>query len=151
MFLKWGRCLLGDFQSEVVSDHSSDFMLRCHIYRMDRRRRNFYKYLCLLCSLQISLTSFPKSPLITRFCNVVQLTPFIVFHSLRVVLVVSSGQPIHSDGFALLLDLYEIHDSPPVAKSKKLNTKLFGLCSDKSIISHWIILNRYLLFCVYCL
>ena len=89
VFLKWGRCLLGDFQSEVVSDHSSDFMLRCHIYRMDRRRRNFYKYLCLLCSLQISLTSFPKSPLITRFCNVVQLTPFIVFHSLRVVLVVS--------------------------------------------------------------
>ena len=89
VFLKWGRCLLGDFQSEVVSDHSSDFMLRCHIYRMDRRRRNFYKYLCLLCSLQISLTSFPKSPLITRFRNVVQLTPFIVFHSLRVVLVVS--------------------------------------------------------------
>ena len=34
-------------------------------------------------------------------------------------------------------------------KSKKLSTKLFGLCSDESIISHWMILNRYLLFCVY--
>ena len=41
------------------------------------------------------------------------------------------------------------HDSPPVVKSKKLSTKLFGLCSDESIISHWMILNRYLLFCVY--
>ena len=41
------------------------------------------------------------------------------------------------------------HDSPPVIKSKKLSTKLFGLCSDESIISHWMILNRYLLFCVY--
>ena len=41
------------------------------------------------------------------------------------------------------------HNSPPVAKSKKLSTKLFGLCSDESIISHWMILNRYLLFCVY--
>ena len=34
-------------------------------------------------------------------------------------------------------------------KSKKLSTKLFGLCSDESIISHRMILNRYLLFCVY--
>ena len=34
-------------------------------------------------------------------------------------------------------------------KSKKLSTKLFGLCSNESIISHWMILNRYLLFCVY--
>ena len=41
------------------------------------------------------------------------------------------------------------HDSPPVIKSKKLSTKLFGLCSDESIISHKMILNRYLLFCVY--
>ena len=41
------------------------------------------------------------------------------------------------------------HDSLPVVKSKKLSTKLFGLCSDESIISHWMILNRYLLFCVY--
>ena len=41
------------------------------------------------------------------------------------------------------------HDSPPVIKSKKLSTKLFGLCSDESIISHRMILNRYLLFCVY--
>ena len=41
------------------------------------------------------------------------------------------------------------HNSPPVAKSKKLSTKLFGLCSDESIISHWMILNRYSLFCVY--
>ena len=39
--------------------------------------------------------------------------------------------------------------SPPVAKSKELSTKLFGLCSDESIISHWMILNRYSLFCVY--
>ena len=36
-----------------------------------------------------------------------------------------------------------------MVKSKKLSTKLFGLCSDESIISHWMILNRYLLFCVY--
>ena len=41
------------------------------------------------------------------------------------------------------------HNSPPVAKSKKLSTKLFGLCSDESIISHRMILNRYSLFCVY--
>ena len=41
------------------------------------------------------------------------------------------------------------HNSPPVIKSKKLSTKLFGLCSDESIISHWMILNRYSLFCVY--
>ena len=39
--------------------------------------------------------------------------------------------------------------SPPVAKSKELSTKLFGLCSDESIISHRMILNRYSLFCVY--
>ncbi|MED9966784.1 MAG: acyltransferase family protein, partial [Blautia sp.] len=41
------------------------------------------------------------------------------------------------------------HDSPPVIKSKKLSTKLFRLCSDESIISHRMILNRYSLFCVY--
>lgn len=34
-------------------------------------------------------------------------------------------------------------------KSKKLSTKLFRLCSDESIISHRMILNRYSLFCVY--
>ncbi len=42
-----------------------------------------------------------------------------------------------------------INNSPPVAKSKKLSSKLFGLCSDESIISHRMILNRYSLFCVY--
>ena len=41
------------------------------------------------------------------------------------------------------------HDSPPVIKSKKLSTKLFGLCSDESIISHRMILKRYSLFGVY--
>ena len=41
------------------------------------------------------------------------------------------------------------HDSPPVAKSKKLSTKLFGLYNDESIISHRMILKRYSLFGVY--
>ena len=41
------------------------------------------------------------------------------------------------------------HDSPPVAKSKKLSTKLFGLYSDESIIPYLMILKRYSLFCVY--
>ena len=80
-----------NFQSEIVSasDHGSDFILRCHIYRMDCRRGNFYKCLCMIRSFQVSLTDFPESPVITRFCNVVELTPFIDFHSLRTVLAVS--------------------------------------------------------------
>ena len=41
------------------------------------------------------------------------------------------------------------HDSPPVIKFKKLSTKLLEHCSDESIISHRMILKRYLLFCVY--
>ena len=36
-------------------------------------------------------------------------------------------------------------NSPPVAKSKKLSTKLFGLYNDESIISQGIILKRCLL------
>ena len=83
--------LLRDFQSKVIStsDHGSNFMFRCHIYRMDCRRRNFYKCLCLLRSFQVSLTDFSEPPVITRFCNVMQLTPFIDLHSLWTVLTVS--------------------------------------------------------------
>ena len=40
-------------------------------------------------SFQVNLIDFPESPVITRLCNVVELTPFIDFHSLRTVLTVS--------------------------------------------------------------
>mgnify|MGYP003278182876 CR=1 FL=1 len=41
------------------------------------------------------------------------------------------------------------HDSPPVAKSKKLSAKLFERYSDESINPHLMILKRYSLFGVY--
>lgn len=43
----------------------------------------------------------------------------------------------------------KFQSSSPVAKSKKLSTKLFGLYSEESIISHLMILKRYSLFCIY--
>ena len=48
-----------------------------------------------------------------------------------------------ASGNSVLQPLY------PIAKSKRLSTKLFGLCSDGSIISYLRILNRYSLICVY--
>ena len=125
-------------------------MLRCHIYRMDCRRGNLYKCLCMIRSFQVSLTDFPESPVITRFGNVVQLAPFIVFHSLRTVLAVS-GQvsPFTQTGLLCNETCLRFHTPPPVVKSKKLSTKLFGLYSGEPIISHRMILNRYLLFNVY--
>lgn len=51
--------------------------------------KNFYKCLCLLRSFLVSLTDFSEPPVITRFCNVMQLTLFIDLHSLRTVLTVS--------------------------------------------------------------
>ena len=117
---------------------------------MNCRSGYFYKCVCLFCCFQNCLTNFSEPPVISRFRNIVQLTPFIYCHSLRTVLTVSDHlSPLTQTGLLCNLACVRIHDSPPVIKSKKLSTKLFRLCSDESIISHSRILNRYSLFCVY--